>query len=713
MRPSSSATVILVAIIVATCMCVAFSETSWGEDTSDEAPSGLSIVKNPDKTRYYPGETINLSGISIQYNGSPISISDCTYTPGFITTAQSPGSFAVKITYLRDSQATCTLYITVLEPSIEITGVDKYYHVGDTVSRDDIRMKITDKDGERYVYGFTITPSVITENTRELTLRYGNYIETVPIQIAADNQYIVTIQEDEYSNSTLVSGNYKLPQPKYPAPGFFEGWVDESGRYLGNSGDTIFVDRDLTCIPSWIPFMVQFDEHGAMITDYISSDQTSIVEIPATIAERPVYKLSESAFNNIQNITSISIPSSVTVIDPGAFRNLPALTSIMVSGSNSAFASFDGVLYNKDGTTLVAVPESGHIKYTLNEQTERIKGFAIGAMTTTIVIPATVDTLTLEDDSIQSSVSVELIGGNALNPLGLYDNSAFTGPTITAFTPSDCGKTFYMDTQPLMKYNGMMSIVIIVLIVLSFVGYYLISRSISTGRLLRPSSHMSLLGALLIVTAIALYIGYGSQLFSNDDLLEFRNIVLVCIALGLFSIILGVVRHLQMSKSERSMVITMSAETIVLLFSIVTLITSIMILLDFDAYFDVEFGLTRYVLMIVLIVDALASLLMIIATIIDVHYIAELNSFERKMRDVDQNLYETVKKICNMVRTVDGYLGSPEPDLRHVEAKLDGLNSFVYNQSEEFRKELNAHIRAMNLRYLVLGENVFGHRQGL
>jgi len=86
----------------------------------------------------------------------------------------------------------------------------------------------------------------------------------------------------------------------------------------------------------------------------------------------------EEAFSGCAELTSISIPDSVTVIGNYAFGNgltsitIPrsltdlsslafyrceSLTSISVDASNPNYSSEDGVLFNKDKTTLIRYPQ--------------------------------------------------------------------------------------------------------------------------------------------------------------------------------------------------------------------------------------------------------------------------------------------------------------------------------------------------------------------
>ena len=74
-------------------------------------------------------------------------------------------------------------------------------------------------------------------------------------------------------------------------------------------------------------FNVTFTEHfdGIKIMGY--SGSVRAVNIPASIEGLPVTEISNNAFAN-RNITSVVVPSSVTIIGDGAFSNCQQLTSI-------------------------------------------------------------------------------------------------------------------------------------------------------------------------------------------------------------------------------------------------------------------------------------------------------------------------------------------------------------------------------------------------
>ena len=99
----------------------------------------------------------------------------------------------------------------------------------------------------------------------------------------------------------------------------------------------------------------EVDREAVKITDY-PFDETGVVTIPDTIVGKPVTSLGESAFYNCQQITSLSIPESVTTIGQGTMAYTTDLQNIELRGSNSVFSVEFGVLFNKDKTELLHFP---------------------------------------------------------------------------------------------------------------------------------------------------------------------------------------------------------------------------------------------------------------------------------------------------------------------------------------------------------------------
>ena len=75
------------------------------------------------------------------------------------------------------------------------------------------------------------------------------------------------------------------------------------------------------------------------------------ITIPNSVTEIGYY-----VFSGCTSLTSIAIPDSLTNIDVDAFSGCTSLTAINVAAENQDYASLNGVLYNKDKTTIICYP---------------------------------------------------------------------------------------------------------------------------------------------------------------------------------------------------------------------------------------------------------------------------------------------------------------------------------------------------------------------
>ena len=130
----------------------------------------------------------------------------------------------------------------------------------------------------------------------------------------------------------------------------------------GTCGDSLtweFVDGTLTI--SGTGTMME----GAYYSDYPWADIR--LDITKVVIEEGVTSIGKDAFRIANAITSVQLPSSMKSISEGAFVDCDALTSIAVDTGNPYFTSSDGILYNKDRTTLLLYPGGKSEKrYTLS-----------------------------------------------------------------------------------------------------------------------------------------------------------------------------------------------------------------------------------------------------------------------------------------------------------------------------------------------------------
>jgi hypothetical protein len=101
------------------------------------------------------------------------------------------------------------------------------------------------------------------------------------------------------------------------------------------------------------------------------------------------------AFFWYTNLTGITIPDSVTSIWDQAFAFCLNLTAINVASGNTNYSSEQGVLYNKDKTTLVAYPGKKSGAFTIPNSVTSIEGAAFQCCQslTGITIPNSVESI--------------------------------------------------------------------------------------------------------------------------------------------------------------------------------------------------------------------------------------------------------------------------------------------------------------------------------
>ena len=149
-------------------------------------------------------------------------------------------------------------------------------------------------------------------------------------------------------------------------------------------------------------------------------EKLTTVSIPASVTT-----IGEEAFNNTA-LTSIEIPASVTTIGNGAFNDCEKLTSITVAEGNANYSNdTNGVLFNKDKTTLIKYPEGNNAdSYDIPASVTSIceKAFAGCEDLETVTLPANLTSIGNEAfkycgslRSIEIPDNVTSIGDDAFN----------------------------------------------------------------------------------------------------------------------------------------------------------------------------------------------------------------------------------------------------------------------------------------------------------
>ena len=111
------------------------------------------------------------------------------------------------------------------------------------------------------------------------------------------------------------------------------------------------------------------------------------ITIPANVTQ-----FGKGAFSNCYNLASITIPDKMTNLGEDAFYDCRNLTEIVVGNNNPAFSSLQGVLFNKDQTTLIKHPGGKGGDYTIPGGVTTIADYAFEecGWLTKVVIPDSV-----------------------------------------------------------------------------------------------------------------------------------------------------------------------------------------------------------------------------------------------------------------------------------------------------------------------------------
>ena len=130
-----------------------------------------------------------------------------------------------------------------------------------------------------------------------------------------------------------------------------------------------------------------FQEHDGVLYSY---DLKELLIYPSEKTDKKfeipegVQTVATSVFEDNENLKEIEIPAtlkdigvSINASAGNAFTRIPNLEKITVSKKNKRFASYKGLLYNKEGTELLAVPRAKDGKIEVAKSTESIEGGAM------------------------------------------------------------------------------------------------------------------------------------------------------------------------------------------------------------------------------------------------------------------------------------------------------------------------------------------------
>ena len=174
--------------------------------------------------------------------------------------------------------------------------------------------------------------------------------------------------------------------------------VEIDGRLVTQIGYGAF--RNYTSLVT-----VEIPETVTSIGEEAFANCTSLAEVE--IADG-VQSIGSTAFRNCPSLAEIDIPVSVTSIGGGAFANCSSLTAINVSEDNKNYTSVDGLVFNKDKTSIIAYPGGIEGTYDIPDSVTSMGNDAFrGCSLTKITIP---DSITkISSGAFSHSYSLEEI----------------------------------------------------------------------------------------------------------------------------------------------------------------------------------------------------------------------------------------------------------------------------------------------------------------
>ena len=186
-----------------------------------------------------------------------------------------------------------------------------------------------------------------------------------------------------------------------------------------------------------------FSRCSALTAIDVDTDNSLYASVDGILYDKDITTLIQCPLGKTGSVT---IPNSVTSIGTTALTGC-ALTAINVDTNNSLYSSIDGILYDKDITTLIQCPSGKAGSVTIPDSVTSIGNSAFSGCSglTTLSIPdnvTSIGTRAFRDCTALTSVtipdSVTNIGSNMF-----YGCTALTSVTIPDSVTSINGNTFY------------------------------------------------------------------------------------------------------------------------------------------------------------------------------------------------------------------------------------------------------------------------------
>lgn len=176
------------------------------------------------------------------------------------------------------------------------------------------------------------------DDTLRLTAYSGNDSELV-IPESINGKTVTKIDDGVFSDSntftsvTIPATINALTYESFAGANIQEIIVDEENNYYASEDGVLFNKQKTKLL-------------------YYPTQKEGSYELPETVE-----LIEASAFSGCQFLTDITFPASLEHVEFSAFSGCSSLSFINISEANTMYASIDGIVYNKDKSTVEYCPE--------------------------------------------------------------------------------------------------------------------------------------------------------------------------------------------------------------------------------------------------------------------------------------------------------------------------------------------------------------------
>ncbi len=252
-------------------------------------------------------------------------------------------------------------------------------------------------------------------NNEATIVGYSGSDSAVLIPAMIEGHTVTKVARHPYSNSP-VFGWFNTTVTSVTIPDSVTS-IDELAFYGSVALTSVTIGEGVTSIGAWA---------------FVECSSLTSVSIPDSVTS-----IGDSAFQSCTSLTSVTIGKGVTSIGERAFSACTSLTSIDVDAANLSFSSGNGVLFDKNGQTLVTFPGGISGDYSIPENVISIGDFAFESCTglTNVAIPSSVTSIgRYSFSSCTSLISVAI--PNSVTSIGHSAFSDCTGLTSVSIPDS-------------------------------------------------------------------------------------------------------------------------------------------------------------------------------------------------------------------------------------------------------------------------------------